>query len=122
MAIRHRDLRERLQRQAAYLAQLNSTSWTTILYKVTERIPENVWLSRFHSNDAGKVELDGASFIVDDVAGFIKQMEKGKSLAPIDLKSIKHKRFTAEASGVDFSIEGNLAVERDNTDGKEKTQ
>lgn len=116
LAARHKDLRERLKRQAAYLERLNRVSWSALLSKVAQRIPEDVWLKIFDYKEKGKLSLEGGTFTVDKVADFIRELDQEPAIEDIDLNLIKQKKFTKTVEGLDFKLEGTLSKEKEKKD------
>lgn len=121
LTTRHRNLRECLKQQASYLEKLNGVSWSVVLSKVTQMIPEDVWLSLFKSTDKGKLTLEGATFSVDQVASFTKQMDQDTTFEYVNLGFVKRQRL-GKAAGVKFRLESALSSKKEKDDANTKTE
>lgn len=117
LAERHRYLRERLKRQASYLKRLNRISWSVVLSKVTQQIPEDVWLKIFNSTDRGKLTLEGGTLSVDNVADFIRGLGQEPTFENTGLGTINQERFSEGITGVKFRLESELSVKKEKEDG-----
>ncbi|MFC1808440.1 pilus assembly protein PilM [Candidatus Omnitrophota bacterium] len=115
-ANRHQYLREQLQDQARYLNNLNRVPWSSVLAEVTGELPEDAWLKKFESTDKGKMTLDGGTYSVDKVAGFIRELAKRSSFDDVGLENLEHKEFSDEVDGVEFKIDSILAAKKEKKD------
>jgi len=122
LAQRHNYLRERLKRQALYLKNLNRISWSVLLAKVTQQMPEDVWLKAFKSTDSGIFGLEGGAFSVDRVADFIRRLGQEPTFKNVGLDTLDQKQFSEKATGVDFKLESNLSTPKEKKDDAGKAQ
>lgn len=122
LAEKHKYFREVLKRQASYLKVLNRVSWSVLLSRVTNQIPDDAWLDKFKADEKQSMKLDGGTFTVEKVAGFIRQLAQDETFGDVCLDEIKQKSFTKKATGVEFKIESKLADKKENIDEVHKEE
>ncbi len=109
--------RNRLLKQAAYVKEINSVSWSEVLAVVAQEIPDNLALTSFDLNQSGSTKFKGEALAIESVSEMIRQVDDSAILHNGQFDFLREDQIKGNKI-FQFGISANLSKQEGATDDK----